>query len=407
MEEEEISNGLYTAVKPFYCVCKILGQESYSYSKAKNNKIKIVRGCVHTTYSIVWAIFFVVALAYTLRSVHNCDYDVLLDKTLIASYIYYIATFAASVVSLIHGAVFSGRKHSQILSRLSLVDSVLFRPGEERGVNRKIMFTSIAEIVIVLMYQLALSFYYISTNTQEACFTNVLLSLECLITYSNITIVLRYCNLVRVMQERFKRINKHLSSYDNVSCIINCVTNGNRMQGHSKCFGDRNAVNLCVSSRNSRSINATEFRSLRITFSELNHVIRLINEDYGISVLAATIWILVTMVLMVFFTLQEAEYGAYSGIGYLFSSLCLLTKLSSSCHTAGSEIGVSKFLVQKLLLDSTFQPKDSEELKMLALQLNSTTTEYSAYGFFILNLQFLCSVIGVIISYIVIIVQIK
>jgi hypothetical protein len=179
------------------------------------------------------------------------------------------------------------------------------------------------------------------------------------------------------------------------------------MQGHSRCFGDGNGINLCVSSRNSRSNNATHFRSLRISFCELNHVIRLVNEDSGISVLAATIWILVSIIIGVFFTLLEAESGTYSNIGYLVPFLCLLTKLASSCHTAATESDVSKFMVQKLLLYNTLQPKDSEELKMLALQLNSTTIEYSAYGFFTLNLPFLCSVVGIIISYIVIIVQIK
>jgi hypothetical protein len=131
------------------------------------------------------------------------------------------------------------------------------------------------------------------------------------------------------------------------------------------------------------------------------------NEDYGICVLTATIWILVSVVLAVFFLLLDSECNAYTGIGYLISSLYFLIKLASTCHTAGSENDVSKFLVQKLLLDNTLQPKDTEELKMLALQLNSITTEYSAYGFFTLNLSFLCSVIGVIISYIMIIVQIK
>jgi hypothetical protein len=173
------------------------------------------------------------------------------------------------------------------------------------------------------------------------------------------------------------------------------------------CFGEGNKINLCVSSRNPRNVNAIQFRSLRIIFSEINHIIRLINEDYGISVLAATIWLLVSIVLVVFFTLLEAEHGAYAGILYLLSSLCFLTKLASSCNRAASENDDSKFLVQKLLLHNTLQPKDIEELKMLAFQLNSTTAEYSACGFFVLNLPFLCSVIGVIISYIVIIVQIK
>jgi hypothetical protein len=146
---------------------------------------------------------------------------------------------------------------------------------------------------------------------------------------------------------------------------------------------------------------------LRIIFSEINYVVRLINEEYGISVLVATIWLLVSVVLAVFFALLDTQYNGYTSIGYLATCLCLLIMLAFACHTAGSENDVSKFLVHKLLLDNTLQPKDIEELKMLAFQLNSTTTEYSAYGFFALNLPFLCSVIGVIVSYIVIILQIK
>jgi hypothetical protein len=269
------------------------------------------------------------------------------------------------------------------------------------------MFTSTAEIVIVFMCNFALGFYYIYSNTQEACFTTGILTLECVVNYFNSMAVMRYCNLVRVLQVRYKHINKYLSSYVNVSRKINCATNDNRLQGYGRGLREENIITLLVSSRNSRSINLIQFRSLRIIFSEVNHIIRLINEDCGMSVLAATIWMLVSIVLVVFFTLLDPEYGAYTGIGYLVFSFGLLTKLASSCHTAGSENNISKFLVQKLLLDDTLHPKDIEELKMLSFQLNSTTAEYSAYGFFVLNLPFLCSVIGVIISYIMIIVQLK
>jgi hypothetical protein len=405
MKEEAISNGIYTAVKPYHFMGRMFGQVTYSYSKAKNNKRTTVRGSFHTVYSIVWAIFYIMALACTLRLLHNCDSEVLPE--IITSDIYYITAYGVSIVSLVHGAIFSGRKDSVILTKLSLVDSTLLRPQEEKRLNRKTMFTSIAEIVISLMIHVPMSFYYISLNAQETCLSTVPLSLECVINYCNIMIVLRYCNLVRVLQERYKYINKYLSSYVNVSCTINCVTNRNRARGHSRYFGEGNEINLCVLSRNSRSITAIELRSLRIIFSEINYAVRLINEEYGISVLVATIWLLVSVVLMVFFTLLDAEYGGYTGIGYLASCLCLLIMLAFACNAAGSENDVSKFLVHKLLLDNTLHPKVIEELKMLALQLNSTTTEYSAYGFFALNLPFLCSVTGVIVSYIVIIVQIK
>jgi hypothetical protein len=406
--EDTISNGIYTTVKPFYCVCKILGQVSYSYSRTTNsNRVTIVHGFFHTVYSIAWTLFCVIATAYTFLTLKNCDSEILPEKVLIGCYVYYIAVYAASLVCLVHGVIFRGRRHSLILTKLSLVDTELFKAHEETRVNRKTMFTAIAEIVFVFVYNVAMGLYYNYSNTQESCFTTLLLSFECVVTYCNTMTVMQYCNLVRVIQERYKHINKHLSSYVNASCAVICETSDTPVQGHSVRLRAGSKISLFASSRNCRSIKAIQLRSLRVIFSELNHIMRLFNEDCGIPVLATTMWILVDIVLVAFFTLLDAEYGTFTGIGYLITSLCLITKLASSCHAAGSENDLSKFLVQKLLLDDTLQPKDIEELKMLSLQLNSSTVEYSAYGFFVLNLQFLCSVIGVIISYVVIIVQIK
>jgi hypothetical protein len=352
---------------------------------------------------MAWALFCVTALGYTLRTLHNCDSDILPEKLLIASYIYYTIAYTASFVCVIHGVICSGRKHSLILGKLSLVDGALFRPHEERRVNRRAMFISIAEIVILLLFNAATTFYYLYSNAEEECYSTLLLSLESVIIVCNTAIVMQYCNLVRMMHERFKRVNKYLSSDVNA----NCVTGDIAALGYSIYLGAGNKINLCVTSRNSRSNKAIHIRSLRVIFSELNHTIRLINEDCGMAVLAVTMWMLVSAVFVVFFTLLDSEYDAFNGIGYLMTCLWLLTKLAISCQTAGSEIDASKFFVQKLLLDDALHPKDIEELQMLSVQLNSTTAEYSAYGFFSLNLPFLCSVIGVIISYIVIIVQMK
>jgi hypothetical protein len=404
MMEDTISNGIYTAVRPFYCLCKVLGQVSYRYSRAKaKNRITVVHSLFHTVYSMAWALFCVTALGYTLRTLHNCDSDILPEKLLAACYIYYTIAYAASFVSVIHDVICSGRKHSLILGKLSLVDGALFKPHEERRVNRRTMFISIAEIVIILLCNAATTFYYHYSNTQEECYSTLLLSLESVIIFCNTATVMQYCNLVRMLHERFKRVNKYLSSDVNA----NCVTGDIAALGQSIYLGAGNKINLCVTSRNSRSNKTINFRSLRVIFSELNHTIRLINEDCGMPVLAVTMWMLVSAVFVVFFTLLDSEYGEFTGIGYLMMVLCLLTKLATSCHTVGSEIDASKFFVQKLLLDDELHPKDMEELQMLSVQLNSTTAEYSAYGFFALDLPFLCSVIGVIISYIVIIVQMK
>jgi hypothetical protein len=61
--------------------------------------------------------------------------------------------------------------------------------------------------------------------------------------------------------------------------------------------------------------------------------------------------------------------------------------------------------VEKLLLEGKCRKECVEELKMFSLQLQAMTNEYTACGFFSLNLSLFTSVVSVIASYIVIMVQ--
>jgi hypothetical protein len=77
------------------------------------------------------------------------------------------------------------------------------------------------------------------------------------------------------------------------------------------------------------------------------------------------------------------------------------------CQGAENEGEASKILVQKLLLEEDTGDKDVKELIMLSAQLKDTKIKYTAYGFFELNFPHLCSVIGLIVSYVIIVVQLQ
>ena len=85
----------------------------------------------------------------------------------------------------------------------------------------------------------------------------------------------------------------------------------------------------------------------------------------------------------------------------------LLLKVTLFCHRATNEASYSRILVQKLLLEGNCETECVKELKMFSHQLQVMTNEYTACGFFSLNLRLLASVIGVIVSYIIIMFQIK
>ena len=67
----------------------------------------------------------------------------------------------------------------------------------------------------------------------------------------------------------------------------------------------------------------------------------------------------------------------------------------------------SRILVEKLLLKENCMNENIEELGMFFLQLPEMKSEYTACGFFSLNLSVFTSVVSVIASHIVILVLIK
>jgi hypothetical protein len=85
----------------------------------------------------------------------------------------------------------------------------------------------------------------------------------------------------------------------------------------------------------------------------------------------------------------------------------MFVKMILACQNAENEGETSKILVQKLLLEENNGDKDVKELIMLSAQLKDMKIKYTAYGFFALNFPHLCSVIGLIVTYVIIVVQLQ
>jgi hypothetical protein len=100
------------------------------------------------------------------------------------------------------------------------------------------------------------------------------------------------------------------------------------------------------------------------------------------------------------------EWGR-DDLTYGITFILLFFKVTFFCHTATNEARTSIILVQKLLLEGNCTNECIVELKMFSLQLQAMKNEYTACGFFSLNLNLFTSIVSVIASYIVILFQIK
>ena len=180
------------------------------------------------------------------------------------------------------------------------------------------------------------------------------------------------------------------------------------IQSHSAVF-HVNITALCVRSFGNidGTLRQTDIHSLRQIYSELYDITCLINDTYGIPILASMCSLLTGVVFALYEALTNFESWGGEDTASGLTCLLLLFKVTFVCHTATNEARSSRILVQKLLLEGNCSNECVKEFKMFSIQLQVMKNEYTACGFFTLNLKLFTTVVSVIASYITIMVQIK
>jgi hypothetical protein len=155
------------------------------------------------------------------------------------------------------------------------------------------------------------------------------------------------------------------------------------------------------------TLKQTDIHLLRQIYSELYDITCLINDTYGVPILATVCWISTTVLSFLCEALFKFNVWGVTDIVYAITCSALMFKVTFFCHTATNEASSSRILVQKLLLEGKCRNECVKEFKMFSLQLQAMTNEYTACGFFSLNLRLFTTVVSLIVSYIIIVIQIK
>jgi hypothetical protein len=155
------------------------------------------------------------------------------------------------------------------------------------------------------------------------------------------------------------------------------------------------------------TLNMTDINWLRKIFSDLYDITCLMNDTYVMPILATMCWMLTGVLCSLYEALANVKEGGLVHVFFAIMFSVFFFKVTLYCHTATNEARSSRILVQKLLLEGNYRNECVKELKMFSLQLQVMKNDYSACGYFSLNLKLFASVVSVIVSYIIIMVQIK
>jgi gustatory receptor len=157
--------------------------------------------------------------------------------------------------------------------------------------------------------------------------------------------------------------------------------------------------------------------TLRKTYSDLYDITGTNNGFYSYQITLELAYDFVTFVSCLYYSTELTSDVKKTGERNLLradSSLCWVTQtvvrilsITASCFAAGEEARRTGTVVHKLLLRQTLLRDTSTELQLFSIQLLNKKGEFSAGGFFPVNLSLAYSMVGAATSYIIILIQFK
>ena len=278
--------------------------------------------------------------------------------------------------------------------------------------NRNVIFNIISEIILLTVVPCILIKYIIyQFRIEEYYIINLTIIIICVTYICNILILIQFLNFVFMVKQRYSHLNKRLANWINGTISKPTCLN----KKNERCLRSARAVDHIIISplRVSRfgniegKLRPTDIHCLRQIYSELYDISCLINDTYGMPILATMCWMLTGVLCSLYEVLVNFKVWGVAHVGFTIMYCVFFFKVTFYGHTATNEARSSRILVQKLLLEGNCRNECVKQLKLFSLQLQVMGNKYTAFGFFALNLRLFASVVSVIVSYIIIMVQIK
>lgn len=267
------------------------------------------------------------------------------------------------------------------------------------------------ETIVSLLFNGVIDVTYVYFKYNSSILMTLSLVFESLACMCNSLIVLQYVSLAMFLRHICNCINNDLEiCYDMCEdfCTYSIIRSHPGRAGTFRLPRMKQDVSL----RN-------KVHYLRVVYSRLSVVIRLLNSYYGLSILMIVSWLFTSIVSVLYSTIfiftdstyTETAFERYANasgsLSWCIYCGILMAMITTSCHLVGDETDNTMFHIQNLLLHHGTGNETEKELKIFCSQVKYLKLELTACGFFTLNLPLLKSFISVCFAYFVIMFQLK
>jgi gustatory receptor len=339
------------------------------------------------------------------------------------------STCFASVI----GAVFNRRKIEILMVNFSAIDQILLQENCHR-IYRRTRRILLLELSLFIFLLIGFYCYHVYVWTDGTSY--IYFIAKDLANLSNVIMVIQYINITQILRHRFRNLNQQLAT---------CCDSKPRISDHSiiKFRSGKNYLHIRTTQTANTANNLTDtpktqnyilpdisvpisnigpdevsrIHTLRQTYSDLYDITESINGIYGYQITLELAYDFVTFISCLYYSTELTSnvkkigdlnlLRATSSLCWVMQTLVRILSITASCFAAGEEARRTVTVVHKLLLRQTILPDTSTELQLFSMQLLSNKVEFSAGGFFPVNLSLAYSMVGAATTYIIILFQFK
>ncbi|GFG32133.1 hypothetical protein Cfor_12283 [Coptotermes formosanus] len=420
-----------SSTRPLYYASRVLGLAPFSFTGKFAVKGK---GTAWMLYTVV--ILIVVFSCSIMCTVQRVQQSGLLVPVVVNEFLMIFLGTLAAFSSILISITRNGVKSRNIVSKIIKIDEAVLNDSNTTYI--KMFIFTLIQVTVVYSYA-AVLFTYDTLIWTEAV---PKVSIWYFISgyphrFVNLEVVVEFCDLVLVLRSRLKSLNSRLdfilrksnepyaNAFAFTSALCNSVSTSCVKENEirvSEIKGDK-IVPFIESPGSINRLRPPRFetsrqRNIRIArelYDDLCDVSLLINSMYGFQILLALGATTVELTLSSYLVLETIRgnhavevdsVGKFISLmtAWLFLYAFKLISITAPCQSTTSEVENTVMLVQKLLL-ARFDPNTTAELQLFSQQLFHRKMKFTAFGFIKLNYSLLLTIIGGVITYVVIAMQ--
>lgn len=414
---------IYLAMKPLHLLCKALGLCPHWFAENTKRNSRILNALWSFSVILFLAVFFILRLVTTVKNPTG-------RPLWMAGVMYVCTNYVAGLGCLIFGATTQGKKCQHINFKINKIDEFFYLHNDRIRTYKKQRFTVILSVLLVISSTISVSLFM--TYFWEVFLPINMFIVDCLCYCIVFVVSLRHLLYVNLLRDKIKGMNLQIGSlvhgilgvhfdsdlknFVNSCPVIHLASSRQRRMERSNENPIEPATSAIAPSNYRRCL--MRVHRLKHLHVELHSLTQLINFTFGLQIFLALIWLVVIstlafhLVAKYILTLSDInkqimlnDFQGILAIMWAVIASVFLFLISAACHETNEEAAMSVSLVHSLLLDPCLSSDVSKELHLFTTQLTHLKIEFSACGFFVINLPFFYSVIGVTCTYVIFLCQ--